>query len=429
MMKVQRWRNRLRWAQPGLGIKRWLLLLGFGVLLFGLGGAALLRGFYPLPVYFYYLTLQFLPRFVRTAIFFLLGAFSIGMGLWQLNRTLLAPFTDLSNRPYADVFYDYRRRGRGPRIVVLGGGHGQANILRGLKQHTTNLTAIVTVADDGGSSGRLRQELGGLPPGDFRNCIAALADDEALVTQLLQYRFSSQAGLNGHSFGNLFISAMASVTGSFETALEESSRVLAVQGKVLPSTLEAVVLAADVQIGAAPPTRICGESRIPQPGGQVIRVLLDPMNPKAYPKALQAILNADLIVVGPGSLYTSVMPNLLVPEISRAIRASRAPKVYVCNITNQPGETDGYTAEQHLAALEMHLGASLFSIMVVNTPPASAPPPGLMWVAPEVKPRAGLHVIKAELWAQPYSAAHDSVKLAQVIMGLVHNPPALEVSD
>lgn len=414
------WRSKLRWLEPGLGVKRWVLLLVSGIAIASLGGASLLRTLYPLPTFFRYATLQFLPRAARDVGLLLLGFGSCAAGLWGLNRALLQPFIQATHVPYPELLLEYRRRGRGPRIVVLGGGHGQATTLRGLKSHTANLTAIVTVADDGGSSGRLRRELGILPPGDFRNCIAALADDEALVTRLLQYRFSSEAGLDGHNFGNLYISAMAGVTGSFEAALEASSQVLAVQGRVLPSTLETITLAADVQIGNRTPIRVRGESQIPQANGHILRVLLEPEAPRAHPRAVRAILEADLIVVGPGSLYTSILPNLLVPEIVLALRASRALKVYVCNVATQHGETDGYTAEDHVHALEKHLGPGLFSTVVVNLPPSeSAAPPGSSWVSPVLQARGNLSVVQVALTSAEAPWQHDSGKLAEIIMGLL----------
>ncbi len=409
-----------RWMEPGLHIKRWLLLLGGGTLFLSLGIAAWLRSLYPLPRYFYWLTLQFVPRPLRAVLFLLVGVGSVALAVWKLNRSLLEPLLENRREAYPQLLYDYRRRGRGPAIVVIGGGHGQSALLRGLKACTANLTAIVTVADDGGSSGRLREELGILPPGDFRNCIAALSDDESMMTRLFQYRFRSRAELNGHSFGNLFISAMAGVTGSFEAALEESSRVLAVRGRVLPSTLEAVTLVADVQGVEGPPRRVYGESRIPQEGGRILRVMLEPEQPRAYPGAVQAILGAEMIVIGPGSLYTSLLPNLLVPEIAEALRATRAPRVYVCNVVTQPGETEGYSAEDHLQALEQHVGTGLFTHIVVNLPPeGSEPPQGSTWVAPEVLPRPGLTRIPAQLGDARNPWQHESLRLADVVMSLL----------
>jgi uncharacterized cofD-like protein len=333
---------------------------------------------------------------------------------------MLAPVLEQVGGAYPELLYRYRMGESGPHIVVLGGGHGQATILRGLKEYTPNLTAIVTVADDGGSSGRLRREMGILPPGDFRNCIAALADDESLVTRVLQYRFPSVGGLAGHSFGNLFISAMAAVTGSFENALGESSRVLAVQGRVLPSTLTAVMLAADVRRGDGTPLRVKGESKIPEAGGEILRVLLEPSNPKAYPRAIQAILNADMIVIGPGSLYTSIMPNLLVPEIEQAIRASQATTVYVCNVATQPGETDRYTATQHVEALDTHLGPDLFDVVIINNRSLDVALPNDMdWVTPTLLQDKLFNVVRADLTSRQYPWQHDSQKLADVVMQLL----------
>ncbi len=414
------WLTHLRWLQPGLGIKRWLILLGCGTVLLSLGIAFGLRESYPLPAYFYYLTLQFIPRDWRSILLGVLGLGCLTWGLWGLNRALLEPFLERDSRSVSTVLYNYRRRARGPKIVAIGGGHGQATLLRGLKNCPAKVTAIVTVADDGGSSGRLRRELGILPPGDFRNCIAALADDESLMTQLLQYRFAAGDGLNGHSFGNLFISALAEITGSFESALEESSRVLAVRGRVLPSSLHPVVLEADVQIPGMAPSRVRGESNIPEPGREVLRVMLDPTDPPAYTEAIKAILEADLIIAGPGSLYTSVLPNLLVPQIGAALRASRAPKVYICNVATQPGETEGYRAEEHLQALERHLGLGLFSAIVVNPEIPSVPlPPHTSWVTPELIERPGLRVIQADLTDANYPWRHNSIKLGQIVMNLI----------
>jgi 2-phospho-L-lactate transferase/gluconeogenesis factor (CofD/UPF0052 family) len=443
----QPWHTHLQWLQPGLGLKRWLILLTFGITLLSLGGAAALRAFYPLPPYFHYVALQFLPRSIRVALFLLLGVGTIVLAVWELNRTMLAPFVAGGFDAIPGALYNYRRRGRGAKIVVIGGGHGQSTILRGLKQYTSNLTAIVTVADDGGSSGRLRRDLGILPPGDFRNCIAALADDESLITRLYQYRFAGGEDLQGHSFGNLFIGAMAGITGSFESALKESSRVLAVQGQVLPSTLEAVTLCADVQEngagadtgdgagadtgdgagadtgdGAGALIRVRGESEIPQVRGRILRVMLEPAAPRAYPDALRAILDADLVVIGPGSPYTSILPNLLVPGIAEALEATRAPRVYVCNIATQPGETDGYTAQEHLQALEKHLGTGLISMAIVNArAPQTKPAEAVEWVKCDLESRKGLRVIAADLVDETLSGHHESDKVARILMNLIRD--------
>lgn len=361
----------LKWLYPGLGVKRWLLLLGVGIVLLSLGGALLLVNWMSsatsitAPLH----PLRSLLPWIWTVLLSLLGLGVVAMALLKLNQALLSPFLVPGQKDHvAELLFRHRRRDRGPRAVAIGGGTGLASLLRGLKEYTTNITAIVTVADDGGSSGRLRKELGVLPPGDFRNCLAALADDEDLLTQLFYYRFGQNA-VNGHSFGNLFITAMSGITGDFERALEESSRVLAVRGRIVPSTLEDVTLCADLQgeAEALGEGRVVeGESQIPKSGLPIERVFLRPERVRAYPGALQAILAADLIVIGPGSLYTSVLPNLLVEDIVKAIRASQATKVYVCNVATQPGETDGYDVATHVTAIERHVGPRLFEYVLAN---------------------------------------------------------------
>lgn len=312
---------------------------------------------------------------------------------------------------------------RAPKIVAIGGGTGLSTLLRGLKAYTPHITAIVTVADDGGSSGRLRRELGLLPPGDFRNCIAALADDEALITQLFQYRFGQGEGLDGHSFGNLFILALAAVTGSFERAILEASRVLAVQGRILPSTLEDITLVADLKMQAPEAqdrlTRIQGESAIPKVGRPIERVFLRPEGARAYPEAVRALLDADLIIAGPGSLFTSVLPNLLVRDIRQAVGASSALRIYVCNVATQPGETDGFDVGQHVSALRRHVGGGLFPYVLANNNPISSPElPHLEPVALHYPSDDAYQVIAADVVDETTPWRHDSKKLAQAIMRL-----------
>ncbi len=309
-----------------------------------------------------------------------------------------------------------------PKVVAIGGGTGLSTLLRGLKAFTPHITAIVTVADDGGSSGRLRRELGVLPPGDFRNCIAALADDEALITQLFQYRFGQGKGLDGHSFGNLFLIALAAVTGSFEQAIVEAGRVLAVQGQILPSTLENVTLMADLR-DAKPAglTRVQGESAIPKAGQPIERVFLRPEGVRAYPGAVRALLNADLIVLGPGSLFTSVLPNLLVEGIRQAVGASAALKVYVCNVATQPGETDGFDVGDHVSALQRHVGRGLFSYVLANNRLlSSTEQPHLRPVALSYPSGDGYKVITADVVDVAAPWRHDSTKLARELLRLYH---------
>src|SRR5262245_7929040 len=346
-------------------VKRWLVLLIFGVTFLALGFAYILTHLYrtqPFPEWVGDVTLQFIDRPYRGGLFIALGLAVGAIALVQLNRSLLAPFLS-SERGLVDVIYQHRYLNRGPKIVALGGGHGLSTVLRGLKVHTNNLTAIVTVGDDGGSSGRLRRDMGVLPPGDMRMCLVALADAEPLMTQLFQYRFDrGSGGLEGHSFGNLFLVAMNAITGNFERALRESSRVLAVRGQILPSTLEDITLAAEYEDGET----VHGESRLPDTRRPIKRLFLQPGSPQPYPEAIKAILEADMIVIGPGSLYTSVLPNLLVEHICTAVRRASAVKVYVCNVATQRGETDGFVASDHIAALERHVGKGVFHYVVVN---------------------------------------------------------------
>ncbi len=415
-------RSALRWLAPGMHVKRWLLLLLLGTTIVGLGVAYILREVYvrwTFPPVFYYLTLQFIGRTWRGLLFGVLGLAAIAVAIYQLNRSLLAAFLRPGQQDVAEAVYKHWQRDRGPRIVAIGGGTGLSTLLRGLKEYTQNITAIVTVADDGGSSGRLRRQLGVLPPGDFRNCLTALADAESLTTQLFQYRFSEGEGLNGHSFGNLFIVAMAGVTGNFERALLESSKVLAVRGQILPSTLENVTLVAELkgegeELSEGEPAWVEGESQIPESGRPIERVFLQPSDVPAYPGALRAILEADLIVAGPGSLYTSVLPNLLVPDIVRAVRASRAKKIYVCNVATQRGETEGYTLADHMDALHRHIGPDVFPNVLANDNLSADLPnvPGVEWVRPEYPSDAPYRVYTSDLVDRERPWRHDSAKLA-----------------
>src|SRR5438128_6737993 len=320
----------VRWFTPGLHVKRWLVLLMVGMVLISLGIGYALANVYrsgvQLPHIFYYLTLQFLDRYVRGGLFAALGLSIILYALYKLTQSVLGPFLPGRDRALSAIIYNYRFLQKGPRVVALGGGTGLSTLLRGLKKYTGNLTAIVTVADDGGSSGRLRKEYRILPPGAFRQCITALADVEPLMTTLFQHRFK-EGSLNGHSFGNLFIMAMAEITGDFEHAIRESGRVLAVRGQIVPSTLRDVTLCA----AAGAEVRV-GESRVPKGNGRIDRVFLDPGDAPVNPEAELAILDAELVVVGPGSLYTSILPNLLVDGMVEVMRASPAVKVYVCNV-------------------------------------------------------------------------------------------------
>lgn len=413
-----------RWLIPGLGVKRWLLVSLAGTTLIGVGLAILILDVYRTAPDSWWLpfisaaSLRFIARPLRALIFGGLGFGLIMTGILGINRSLMTPYY----RP-GDAILDHlrrhRRRERGPRIVTIGGGHGLSNLLRGLKKHTHNLTAIVTVADDGGSSGRLRREMGILPPGDIRNCLAALSSDEALMAQLFQYRFPD-GGLGGHSFGNLFISALAEITGSFEEAVAESGRVLAVHGRVLPSTLDNVRLVADVRLpNLVSEVRVEGESQIPEAAGKIRHVWLEPSNPAAFPDAIREILSADLIVIGPGSLYTSLLPNLLVPDLVAAIRASRALKVFICNVATQTGETDSYTCGDHIRVLEQHEAGDLFDLILTNKRFTGNLPGDIEWVVTEAELDEDYVIRRADLLDEDYPWRHDSRKLAKVLIDLL----------
>lgn len=428
--RYRRWLNvlvrYLRWLVPGLGVKRWLLVSLAGTTLIGVGLAILILEVYRTAPETWWLpllsaaSLRFIARPLRALIFGGLGLGLIITGIYGINRSLLTPFLR-PGRPVVDALTQHRRRERGPRVVVLGGGTGLYTLLRGIKNYTYNITAIVSVADDGGSSGRIRREMGILPPGDIRNCLAALSSDEALLTQLFQYRFPDGEGtLTGHSFGNLFITALADITGSFESAVAESGHVLAINGSVLPSTLHNVRLVADVKLPfLVSEVRVEGESQIPETTGSIRRVWLEPNNPPAFPQSVRAILNAELIVVGPGSLYTSLLPNLLVPDVAEAMRASRALKIYVCNVATQPGETQGYSCGDHVRALEEHVGAGLFDVILANNRYEGSLPEPATWVQIEEDLDDDYAVHRADLVSADRPWRHDSDKLAKVLVDIL----------
>jgi uncharacterized cofD-like protein len=420
-------RQLLRWFRPGLNIKRWLVLILLGITLLGLGVAVVLIDLYrtnstdPLLLNILsYASLRFLPRLLRAIIFGGLGVGLVGLGMWQLNHALLQPFVR-PGRAVIDELSTFRRLERGPRIVAIGGGHGLASLLRGLRDQTHNLTAVVTVADDGGSSGRLRESLGILPPGDIRNCLAALSSDEDLMTQLFHYRFSGSGGLDGHSFGNLFITALSDITGSFEEAVAESARVLSVHGRVLPSTLHNVRLVADLRVPhVTNEIRVEGESHIPEVAGRVRRVWLEPNNAPAFPPVIQSLLLADMIVVGPGSLYTSILPNLLVSDLLAALRASRALKVFICNIAAQSGETEAYTCSDHVRAVEEHTGENLFDLVLCNDNYDEKLAKDVEWVRLDPHAMADGRVYATSLVDPSTPWRHDSARLAGVLMNLYY---------
>ncbi len=407
----------LRWLTPGLQIKRWLLLLMVSELVLVLGVAYALKEIYQtarLPGIFFYLTLQPLPYVVRALIFFIVGVGVLVLSYVKLTQSVLGPFLPgNSTSSVVEVIHAFRVRGRGPRVVAIGGGTGLSSLLRGLKTYTSNLSAIVTVADDGGSSGRLRDEYRILPPGDFRQCLIALADAEPLMKQLFDHRFK-EGSLDGHAFGNLFIMAMADVTGNFEQALRESGKVLAVKGTIVPSTLQDVTLVASIN-GRS----VEGESKIPKQNSPISHVFLKPDGVQVNPEAAQAIMNAEIIIVGPGSLYTSIMPNLLVEGMVEAIKASPALKLYICNLAAQRGETEGYGVDDYLRVIREHVGANLFDFVLVNSNTQHAPTGGqapVIFKQTDVAQHAEVRFIAADVVNVKIPSHHDPDKLARTIM-------------
>ena len=367
---IKKFRNNVKvtedvgWLIPGLNVKRWLFLIFLGSVLMVLGFLIIfdIRPIYQIMELIRKAALV-LPTEIIAIITILVGAIVFFNGWKKTTLTIMDVDSTKSGKFLFEKFYRINKLKKGAKVVAIGGGTGLSMLLKGVKKYTSNITAIVTVGDDGGSSGRLREEMGILPPGDIRNCIAALADDENLITELFQYRFKKGEGLEGHSFGNLFLTALCAITGNMVKAVKESSKVLNIRGVVLPATLDDMKLAAEFEDGSI----VQGESHIPEAKKQIKRLYTEPANCKALPEAIDAIANADLIILGPGSLYTSVIPNLLVDGIVDAIMTSTAKKIYVCNIMTQPGETDNYSVASHVNAIITHAkGNKIIDAVLVN---------------------------------------------------------------
>ena len=306
-----------------------------------------------------------MAEWVLGLVFLLFGIYLTFRAVRSLINHIIETLNPGLTAGKVDVYVRRRQLAQGPRIVAMGGGTGLSTLLRGLKQQSSNITAIVTVTDDGGSSGKLIQEKGMIPPGDIRNCLVALADAEKSMTDLFQHRFKNDSGsLSGHAIGNLLIAALVDqAKGDFEKAIEIASDVLAIRGRVVPSTLERVGLRAVLEDGS----EVCGETAIVAAGQRIRRIHLDPPNCMGYHAAVEAIQQADLICIGPGSVYTSVIPNLLVPEIAEALRLSKAPKVYICNVMTQPGESDSFSASEHISTIINNTERKVFDFALVNT--------------------------------------------------------------
>jgi uncharacterized cofD-like protein len=412
-----------RWMYPGMHLKRWLVLLFAGIAILGLGAAIFLRDLYRTTnadeiTIVYWITGAWLDPQVRAALVAALGLGLTGIGMWGLMRSVVSPFIG-RNDSVMEVLYTKRYLARGPRIVAIGGGTGLSTLLRGLKGYSANITAVVAVADDGGSSGKLRQQLGIVPPGDIRNCIAALADAEPLMTQLMQYRFPAGSGLDNHAFGNLFIAAMTAVTGDFEEAVRESNRVLAVRGQVLPATSVPLNLSAQLASGR----HLYGQVEIATAEEPIERVFIEPADVRANGEALERILEAEMVVLGPGSLFSSVLPNLLIPDVRDALAAASGLKVYVCNVATQPGETEALTASQHLRALFAHVGEDLVDYVIINRNNDARKPPGWLAHPVEVDVRRleelPVVIVEEDVIDPANAHRHDPAKLAAALMRLL----------
>lgn len=413
MIKKFNIRNFFKWFYPGIRVKRWafLSLLGLILMMVGVGGIMTYRGELTGAMAFvYYANL-------------LLGISLLVLGFKNMLVSVVSLVMPQQGSHLIDILYQKRFLEHGPKIVVVGGGTGLSVLLHGLKEYTSNITAVVTVADDGGSSGRLRQQFDIVAPGDIRNCLVALANEETMMQQLFQYRFEKDTEFSGHSFGNLFITAMTQVTGDFEKAVKESSKILSIRGRVLPSTLEKVVLVAEHGDGRVTE----GEASIPRPGVPIKKIFIRPHQASAAPDAIRAIQEAELIILGPGSLYTSIIPNLLIREIRDAVAAADVSKIYVCNIMTQPGETEGFKASDHIKELVRHTDPKIMDACIVNV--GKIPASLLEKYHREKSIRVdadsqiikdlGYGVIEEDLVSATDHIRHDANKLARIVADLL----------
>ncbi len=409
--------QQLKWLYPGMGIKRWISLCVVGLLLVGSGFLMAVLGLTQSPVHRGWLA--------AGAAVLCAGIYIVITGVYRMMKSVLSVVlpTQYENQ-LVELMYRQRQLERGPKVVAIGGGTGLSTLLAGLKKHTSNITALVTVADDGGSSGRLREAFDMPPPGDIRNCLVALADAEPLMRELFQYRFEDGSELRGHTFGNLFITAMMRVMGDFEAAVRESSRILNVRGRVLPSSVRPVLLVAELADGR----RLSGETNISKAGAPIKRLTLDaPTACEAPAEVIKSLTSADAIILGPGSLYTSVLPNLLVPGIRETIQQSHVPVIYACNVMTQYSETEGYTAADHLDAIIAHTQPGFVQYCIVNT---AAVPASLLTryrqerahpvrVDHERLRSQGCDVIEGPVISTTNYVRHDADHLAKLILSLV----------
>ncbi|MBT17914.1 MAG: hypothetical protein CL889_02935 [Dehalococcoidia bacterium] len=407
---------------PGIGLKRWIFLSLLGAIWVSLGFALAFTSITEISMDFTSGVVNFgrkitlsgvVPLVWRGAFFALIGIFVFLLGAWQTYRALLSGATYAnSGEGLIENLATRRIRRRGPRIVAIGGGVGQSTLLRGLKQYSENLTAIVTVADDGGSSGRLRDELGISPPGDARQCLIALADSEPVLEELFSFRFDTAGDLHGHSMGNLLLTALAH-DGDLHDALQSAARILALKGKVVPSTrLPNIVLKANTSKGAV----LTGESAIGKSGEKINQLWIEPEGATSNPAALSAIEESEIIIIGPGSLYTSVIPNFLIPEISKAVNSSKAKKIFVCNIATQIGETEGFSAQDHLETFQKFTSVAVTHFLTNNNPLPIDPSFKQDAVVPLNLENFNGKQISADLSDPIHLSHHDADKLAKAIL-------------
>ncbi|MFH1553189.1 MAG: gluconeogenesis factor YvcK family protein [Candidatus Omnitrophota bacterium] len=407
----------LKWLYPGMLIKRWISLTVFGILMISMGFVIVVSE-------------RNTENKAIAGLIIILGVLCVIFAVKRILKsfmTVLMPEPARSDNTLVDKIYEKRILEKGPKIVVIGGGTGLSTLLTGLKQKTSNITAIVTVADDGGSSGRLREEFGVLPPGDIRNCLVALADSEDLLGALFQFRFTEGKELYGHNFGNLFITALSKVTGDFARAIKESSKVLAIRGNVFPATLQTVKLMAKRKDGR----ETVGESRIREEKGSPIdRLFIIPGDCQATQESVEAIRQADVIILGPGSLYTSVMPNLLIAGIQKEVIRSRVAKIYICNVMTESGETDDYSVSDHVRAIIKHTRSGIINHCIANI--SRIPKPLYEKYKQENKfpvhmdenderwlKQEKIVLVKAHIASMKEFVRHDSLKLCDVIMNIV----------
>ena len=399
---------------PGLSIKRWLAIGAVGLFVLTLGVIFTLKiSTGPASISFLEsVSLRHQSPYLRGGLFIsigLLGSLIAGLGL---TRSLSQIGDRTRHWPILDSLYVERVLGSGPKVTVIGGGSGLPNFLKGLKLYTSNITAVVTVADDGGSSGRLRKELGILPPGDIRNCLVALADSEDVMQQLMDYRFKSQGQLDGHSFGNMLIAALAGIGGDFFQGVEIAGELLAIRGRVIPSTVSQVTLVGRTVSGKT----LIGETQVGTSADRLRSLTLIPANPPAHPEAVRAIENADMVVVGPGSLFTSIVPNLLISNISTALANSPAFKIYVCNVAEEPAQTEGYNVLDHLNIVRHYGGQNSFDAVISNSNLPDGPTPaGLKFIQADKPWDDKVLLVEADVIDEVHTTRHDSVKLSNVI--------------